>query len=105
MIVRIVKLTLEPGKIREFCDCYDSVEQSIRDFDGCRHAELLKHRKHDGVVFTFSLWETEAHLEKYRKSDLFIATWAKVKPMFAAKAEAWTLEQHESAGLYSDGIV
>ncbi len=94
MIVRIVKLTLIREKIRQFYDNYESVEPAIRSFDGCRHAELLKHVKNDGVVFTYSLWESEEQLEKYRKSELFKSTWARVKPLFASKAEAWTLEQH-----------
>jgi quinol monooxygenase YgiN len=94
MIVRIVKLTLHPDKTGEFFTVYHSVEQAIRNFEGCRHAELLTHIKNDGVVMTYSVWETEAHLEQYRKSELFKTTWARVKPLFASRAEAWTMEQH-----------
>ena len=105
MIVRIVKLTLEPAKIREFYDRYNAVESAIRSFDGCRHAELLTSVKNDGVVFTYSLWDSADHLELYRKSELFLSTWALVKPLFASKAEAWTLEQHVTPGNNREGIL
>lgn len=98
MIVRIVKLTIDPARIRQFHDYYNAVEQKIRNFEGCQHAELLIHKKNDGIVFTYSLWETEEQLEAYRKSELFKSTWALVKPLFASKAEAWTLVRQEDQG-------
>ena len=96
MIVRIVKMTLIPEKLSEFRERYNTVESAIRNFDGCRHAELLTSVEHDGVVFTYSLWDSASHLELYRKSELFRTTWAGVKPLFASKAQAWTLERQSS---------
>jgi heme-degrading monooxygenase HmoA len=43
------------------------------------------------VLFTFSIWDSEAALENYRQSDLFRDTWAKTKALFAEKAEAWSM--------------
>ncbi len=43
-------------------------------------------------MFTYSYWESEAHLNTYRHSDLFRETWAKTKVLFADKPEAWSIE-------------
>ena len=87
-------MTFVQDNLQKFFAIYKEVEPAIRSFDGCRHAEVMPHIKNDGVIFTYSLWETEEHLERYRKSELFKSTWARVKPLFASKAEAWTLNQH-----------
>jgi (4S)-4-hydroxy-5-phosphonooxypentane-2,3-dione isomerase len=44
-----------------------------------------------GLVFTYSYWEDEKSLQNYQASELFKSTWSKVKPLFNAKAEAWSL--------------
>jgi heme-degrading monooxygenase HmoA len=44
-------------------------------------------------MFTYSQWESEAHLNNYRASDLFAVTWRDTKAKFAHKAEAWSVEQ------------
>ena len=42
-------------------------------------------------MFTISHWDSEAALELYRQSELFKFTWAKTKPLFEEKAQAWSL--------------
>ena len=74
---------------------FDDVKEQIRAFEGCRHMELLTDPGGSGVVFTYSTWDDESCLEKYRNSPLFQSTWATVKPLFAAKAEAWTLNKYD----------
>ena len=65
----------------------------IRSFDGCSHLELWQQAGTSNVFFTYSWWESEDHLNKYRFSELFKDTWAKTKALFAAKPEAWSVEQ------------
>ena len=52
----------------------------------------FKDLKDPGVYFTFSTWEHEEDLETYRQSSLFRDTWQKTKPLFAARAEAWSVQ-------------
>jgi (4S)-4-hydroxy-5-phosphonooxypentane-2,3-dione isomerase len=96
MIVRIVKLSLDPGQITQFLKYYNDVKEAIRSCEGCRHTELLTDVSGGGIVFTYSLWDAPEYLEKYRQSELFKTTWALVKPLFIARAEAWTLDKQES---------
>jgi len=93
MIIRIVKLTLVPSKVEQFLEIFDTVREPIRSFPGCLYTEMLTDVSKSGIVFTYSHWNTEADLENYRNSELFQSTWARVKPLFAAKAEAWSLDR------------
>lgn len=93
MIIRIVKLTLREETALPFIDHFNGVKSLIRSFPGCRHLELLTVTSDPKVMFTYSYWDAETDLEAYTASDLFKTTWAAVKPMFGAKAEAWSLER------------
>ena len=91
MIKRIVKLTFLPEKVTDFLQVFEESKAAIRGFEGCLHVELLQDVLLPNRFFTFSLWESEAALNLYRKSPLFEATWARTKVLFAEKAEAWSV--------------
>ena len=92
MITRIVKLTFRPDKIEEFTTIYQGVRPHILAMSGCYSLSLQKNIKFPNVLFTISTWETEAHLNEYRKSPLFAETWLKTKLLFCAMPEAWSVE-------------
>ncbi len=93
MIKRIVKLTFRPETVSIFLDAvFEPSKMQIRAFPGCRHMELLRSTEQPDILFTLSLWDNAAALEAYRQSELFRNTWAKTKALFAAKAEAWSVE-------------
>lgn len=91
-MVRIVKMTFEPTKVEEFLKNFNEVKAKIRAFDGVEHLKLLKDKKNTNIYFTYSIWKDESCLECYRQSDLFKSVWAKTKPLFMEKAEAWSVE-------------
>jgi quinol monooxygenase YgiN len=91
MIKRIVKLTFQLEKVADFLQVFEESKAAIRGFEGCLHVELLQDVLLPNRFFTFSLWESEAALNLYRKSPLFEATWARTKVLFSEKAEAWTV--------------
>jgi quinol monooxygenase YgiN len=92
MIKRIVKLTFQPALLPDFMAIFEQSKDKIRAFEGNRHLELLRDLAQPNVLFTLSIWESEAALERYRQSDLFQATWAKTKALFADKPAAWSVE-------------
>jgi heme-degrading monooxygenase HmoA len=51
----------------------------------------MKDLNDECTFFTISHWNSEDDLESYRNSYLFKNIWSKVKPLFAKKAEAWSL--------------
>ena len=93
MIHRIVKMTFRQEEIHNFKELFQEVYPKISTFEGCKGVELLQDVNHPNVFFTYSFWESEAHLNKYRYSELFKATWERTKAKFAEKAEAWSLER------------
>lgn len=92
MIIRIVKMSFEPSKVKDFLEVFDASKERIRSFEGCSHLKLLNDINSPNIFFTYSHWESEAHLDAYRNSELFQATWARTKVLFNAKPEAWSVD-------------
>lgn len=91
-MIRIVKMTFDPQKVDLFLQNFEENKQFIRDFEGVKHLELLRDKNNSNIYFTYSYWKSEIHLENYRNSDLFKSIWVKTKPLFIAKAEAWSVD-------------
>ena len=97
MILRIVKLTFRTTEVEAFKAFFEERRHRIRHFEGCTHLQLWQDVKDPGVFFTYSHWTSEAALDNYRHSELFSTVWNSVKPMFAGKAEAWSVENIPAA--------
>ena len=93
MFVRIVKMGFQEDKVEAFHDNFEQVKQDIRNFPGNRFLELYRDKKDPRVFFTYSYWESEEDLEKYRESALFTEVWAFTKQLFDRKAEAWSVDK------------
>ena len=93
MTKRIVKMVFHADKVEVFKEVYRSNWTHIRNFVGCLHVELLQDENDPRVFFTYSLWESEAHIENYRRSELFGRVWAATKIHFADKPQAWTVKE------------
>lgn len=93
MIKRIVKMSFRPEEVEAFKAIFETNWTSIRGFEGCRHVELLQNESDPTVFFTFSLWESEVHLNAYRDSELFGRVWSATKALFRDKPQAWSLKE------------
>ena len=93
MITRIVKMTFKHGEIDGFLELFEEVKLQIRNSEGCLGLALWRDIFHSNILFTYSLWVSEAHLNQYRDSELFRDTWSKTRIRFADKPEAWSVEQ------------
>lgn len=85
-------MTFIPERTDEFISVFNDSKGHIRNFPGCNHLELFRDKNDPSVFMTYSFWNSESDLENYRHSELFQSTWAKTKILFAARAEAWTVE-------------
>jgi hypothetical protein len=92
MFTRIVKMEFEPSNTAEFLANFETVKSKIRNYPGCLYLELYADKNRGSTYFTYSRWENESDLESYRNSDLFKEVWAITKPLFCAKAEAWSVD-------------
>ncbi len=93
MIKRIVKMSFKPENIETFKTIFETNWQRIKGFEGCSHVELLQDKNNPEIFFTYSLWQSEEHLNNYRNSELFNTVWSSTKALFNAKPEAWSVNQ------------
>ncbi len=96
MLIRIVKLSLEEKYIDLFLSNFNNQKKHIRNFSGCQFLELYQEKNSKNIFFTYSYWNDEDALNKYRNSKLFKGIWSVTKPMFNAKPEAWSVNKIES---------
>ena len=96
MFVRIVKLTFQEDKIADFLANFEEIKHQIRNFEGNEFLELYQDKKDARIFFTYSYWQNEDALEKYRKSALFNEVWTYTKTLFADKPEAWSVNKLHS---------
>ncbi|WP_161890671.1 putative quinol monooxygenase [Pontibacter russatus] len=90
MLIRIVRMTFRLEKTGEFLEIFRRSRPHIRAFDGCQHVELLQDLHHPNIYSTYSLWESEEHLNAYRGSALFGQVWPATNAHFADKPQAWS---------------
>lgn len=90
-------MEIKAGNEALFLDIFEAIKHQIRSRPGCLSLELWQsHHGENTILWTLSSWQSEADLESYRTSDLFQKTWSAVKPLFADKARAWTLNPIET---------
>lgn len=90
MLIRIVRMTFKPEHQKSFQTLFETHKYKIRAFDGCRHLELLQDTQSPHIFVTYSLWESEEHLNAYRHAPLFEEVWSQTKAMFAEKPLAFS---------------
>ena len=93
MLIRIVKMTFSPDKTGDFITEFNKRKHFIASFEGCEGVELLRDISNPNIFFTYSKWQNEEFLEKYRQSELFGNVWRLVKQWFDDKPEAWSVRQ------------
>ena len=84
-------MTFEPEKTEAFLKIFETNKHRISGFEGCESVTLLRDLNRENIFFTYSHWIDEQALEAYRHSDTFKEIWGKTKPMFAERAEAWSV--------------
>ena len=90
-------MTFQPEKTTDFIKVFETRKKLIGNFEGCLGVELLRDINQNNVFFTYSKWQNEQALEKYRQSELFQTTWGGVKKWFTGKPEAWSLGNASSS--------
>lgn len=91
MIVRIVRMQFTEAGVEEFLEIFNRNKTAIRNFPGCTKLSLMKDVSDPLVYTTVSHWQDEKNLEEYRRSELFASVWGRVKTLFAAKTQAFSL--------------
>ncbi len=93
MLVRTVKMTFSANKTDEFQTRFHNIKHTILEFEGCELLELYQDKKDSTIFFTYSYWQSEEYLNRYRNSDFFKEVWSHTKKMFTSKPEAWSVDK------------
>jgi len=93
MIKRIVKMKFKKACINEFKMIFSKNQAKIASSKGCEYLELWQDKNNAQTFFTYSIWQSEEDLNRYRNSTFFKQVWQNTKAKFEVKAEAWSLEQ------------
>ncbi len=92
MVTRIVKMSFPKENAALFLEIFNEHRDQIRAAEGCTYLELWQTEEEEATLFfTHSKWESEAHLNYYRHSDIFKIVWPKTKALFNAAPQAWTV--------------
>jgi len=91
MLIRIVRMTFRAESTADFLRIFRRSENFIRQMPGCRHLELWQDADAPHVYCTYSHWESAEALNAYRRSELFGQVWPATKALFAAPAQAFSV--------------
>ena len=101
MLTRIVKLTFQEEKVKDFLAYFDKINTRVSNFENCYGMRLLQDIHHPNIIFTYSNWKDENALNNYRDSDLFGGVWSTIKPWFGGKPEAWSVDAYFEDGSFT----
>jgi len=93
MLIRIVRMSFQEGRVSDFLTIFNRSKSQIRAFPGCQRLELLRDLDQPSTFMTYSYWESPEALEAYRQSPLFRTTWAATKLLFSDKPQAFSVER------------
>ena len=93
MITRIVKMTVDEKNVGDFRKYFENYNQQIMQVDGCHHHDFLEDKNDPTTFFTYTTWETERQIERYRRSEMHRLHKEKMKEFYAKDDIAWTVEK------------
>ena len=93
MLIRIVRMTFRLEAISAFLENFETHKHLIRNSPGCHHVELWQDHADKNIFVTYSHWESEEALNKYRDSELFKSVWSFTKALFSDKPQAFSVNK------------
>jgi quinol monooxygenase YgiN len=99
MLIRIVRMSFKAEQVPAFLQVFRNSEAQIRQQPGCQHLELWQDTDDPRVYCTYSHWESVEALNAYRRSGLFGQVWPATKALFAAPAQAFSVQTVGAPGL------
>jgi len=93
MIKRIVKMEFEVDKVEVFKSIFQKNQSKITEQEGCYGVQLFQDINESNIFFTFSKWESQTHLDRYRETELFKGVWTQTKKLFCNKPMVWSIQE------------
>jgi quinol monooxygenase YgiN len=83
-------------QVENFKIKFEGWKNHIRNQEGCLYLELIQDINDPQSFYTYSHWQDETALNKYRNGALFKEVWPATKAMFDRKPQATSLTQLHS---------
>ena len=92
MILRIVKMELIENKIELFEHFRENLKEEKLKQEGCLHHDFFCDKDNCLIFFSYTIWATEKHLRKYKKTELFKEVARTLRTFCLKEPVAWTVE-------------
>lgn len=91
MITRIIRLTLKISH-EEFTEYINKAKDEFDKFEGCEQIEILKDKIGNNVYFIYTIWKSNKHLNKFRKSEFNKKFWNTIVDLSQNRPQVWSVE-------------
>jgi heme-degrading monooxygenase HmoA len=92
-------MTFRPEAVPAFLDIFAASQPKIEAQPGCHSVRLWRDSAAPHILATYSIWESEAALNHYRRSELFGSVWPRTKVLFAEPAQTFSFEEYTTDGV------
>jgi len=92
MILRVVKMELIETKIGLFERFMSNLKDEKLRQEGCLHHDIFCDKDNNSIYFSYTIWNNEKSLKKYKKSELFKVVSQTIRSFCVKEPLAWTVE-------------
>lgn len=92
MILRIVKMEVDPQKLEIFELFMKNLSEEKAKLDGCVHHDFFCDKNYVNLFYSYTIWENLTYLKKYKKTPLFKEVVKTLKMLCSTEPSAWTVE-------------
>ena len=86
-------MEFKADKVEAFKTIFKENQSKIASQEGCYGVKILQDIHESNIFFTYSNWESQAHLDLYRETELFKGVWTQTKALFCNKPMAWSVQE------------
>ena len=93
MWIRLIEIKIQLDKLDEARTIYnEEIVPTVRTQKGNIETFLMESKDREGVVISFTSWETQENGDAYEKSGTYVQMVNKVKHTFAGTPTLWSYE-------------
>jgi len=92
MITRIIKFKIKPDGEGLFEELVKQFKDELMSFDGLHHIDILREKDNHMNVFIIMIFNTEAKLDLFRRSELNKVIKQRLKDITTEAPLAWMVE-------------
>lgn len=68
-------------------------QKALKEQKGCMHLDMFSDKKEKDIFYSYTIWDNDTNLKKYRKSALYKELSGKILPLCDKEPKAWTVDE------------